>query len=93
MTEAMRARPDVYTAGGVLALDVPTYVERVADSELFEELRRRRYCYILTSRQMGKSSLIVRTRQRLCVSTGVPIGITDFEPTIPRNNEYSITRT
>jgi tetratricopeptide (TPR) repeat protein len=65
MTEATRPRPDVYTAGGTLTLEVPTYVERVADSELFEELRRRHYCYVLTPRQMGKSSLIVRTRKRL----------------------------
>jgi tetratricopeptide (TPR) repeat protein len=65
VTELLRPTPDVYTAGGALPLDVPTYVEREADSELFDELRRRHFCYVLTSRQMGKTSLIVRTRKRL----------------------------
>ena len=65
MMEATRADPNVYTAGGVLRLEVPTYVKREADDQLFEEARRGQYCYILTSRQMGKSSLVVRAMERL----------------------------
>lgn len=43
----------------------PSYVERQADRELFEALLEGEFCYLLTPRQMGKSSLIIRTRRRL----------------------------
>ena len=54
-----------YVTGGTLAGDVPSYVERQADRELYEWLLQGEFCYLLTSRQMGKSSLMVRTADRL----------------------------
>src|SRR5436190_6511186 len=54
-----------YVTGGTLRLDAPSYVERQADRDLFEALLRAEFCYVLTSRQMGKSSLMVHTAARL----------------------------
>jgi hypothetical protein len=54
-----------YVTGGTLQPDAPSYVERHADKELFQWLRESEFCYVLTSRQMGKSSLMVRTCNRL----------------------------
>ena len=41
------------------------YVVRRSDAELFERLERREPCYVLAPRQIGKSSLRVRTQERL----------------------------
>jgi hypothetical protein len=57
--------PHFYVTGGTLRIDAPSYVERQADLDLIGHLRRGEYCYVLTSRQMGKSSLMVRTAHRL----------------------------
>jgi hypothetical protein len=54
-----------YKVGGTLPSDDPSYVERAADTRLFEQIRAGDYCYVLTARQMGKSSLMVRTAKRL----------------------------
>ncbi len=54
-----------YRVGGNLPPDAPSYVERSADEQLYQKLKSGEFCYVLNSRQMGKSSLWVRVKQRL----------------------------
>ncbi|MDM9580217.1 AAA-like domain-containing protein [Nostoc sp. GT001] len=56
---------DQYIFSGSLPENASTYVIREADAQLYEGLKAGKFCYVLNSRQSGKSSLRVRTMQRL----------------------------
>lgn len=54
-----------YQIGGSLPSNAPTYVVRQADRDILDTLLAGEYCYVLNARQMGKSSLRVRTMNQL----------------------------
>src|SRR5258708_7126346 len=54
-----------YVVGGTMRADSLSYIERRADQALFDALVAGEFCYVLTARQMGKSSLMIRTAARL----------------------------
>ena len=61
----MTSSSNFYQLGASLPVDAKSYVRRLADEEFYQKLRSGKFCYVLNSRQMGKSSLRVQTMQRL----------------------------
>lgn len=53
-----------FQSGGALR-SASLYVERAADKDLYEALRKGEFCFVLAPRQIGKSSLCNRVRKRL----------------------------
>ncbi len=65
MRSPAQTNKEFYVVGGTLKPGSPSYVERQADQELYERTLTGDFCYVLTPRQMGKSSLMARTARRL----------------------------
>src|ERR1044072_7521487 len=74
---ATKSATEFYTVGGTMRHDAPSYVERDADKELFSVLMRDEFCHVLTARQMGKSSLMLRTASSLR-NSGISVAVLDF---------------
>ena len=55
----------IFTVGGTVQAGGGIYLPRPADDELLRHCLDGDFCYVLTARQMGKSSLMVRTAERL----------------------------
>lgn len=55
----------MFVAGGAVQAGGGVYLERDADRELLQRCRAGDFTYILTSRQMGKTSLMYRAAERL----------------------------
>src|SRR5262245_6897467 len=67
-----------YITGGTLPPDSPSYISRAADDELFQRCLAGDFCYVLTSRQMGKSSLMAHTAEQLRKDAGTTVAIVDL---------------
>jgi hypothetical protein len=66
-----------YRFSGSLPENASTYVTREADRELYDSLTAGKFCYVLNTRQSGKSSIRVRTMRRLR-DTGVECAAIDL---------------
>ena len=55
----------IYTVGGTVQAGGGIYIPRKADDELLVHCRANKFVFILSSRQVGKSSLMERTAQQL----------------------------
>jgi WD40 repeat protein len=62
---SLPATAGFFATGGAVPLRSPSYCTRSADEELYAGLLRGEFCYILTTRQIGKTSLTARTAERL----------------------------
>ncbi|MCG8368278.1 MAG: AAA-like domain-containing protein [Pseudanabaenales cyanobacterium] len=63
--DASSTPQDIFQASGSLPPEALTYVKRQADEDLYQSVKAGEFCYVLNSRQMGKSSLRVRVMKRL----------------------------
>ncbi len=61
----MASRSNIFTVGGTVQAGGGLYVPRQVDEELLALCRAGTFAYVLTARQMGKSSLMVRTAEEL----------------------------
>ena len=80
-----------YITGGNVPADADSYVTRAADGLLLESLAAGEFCYILTSRQMGKSSLMTRAVRELrdCGITPVVLDLSSQGFHLSRNQWYN----
>ncbi|WP_243714146.1 AAA-like domain-containing protein [Nostoc sp. 106C] len=72
------SNPTIYTVGGKVQAGGGIYIPRQADEELLKLCRDATFAYVLTPRQMGKSSLMVRTAQTLA-DEGIQTVIVDLQ--------------
>lgn len=79
-----------YVAGGTVQAGEGIYIERSADAELIKLCSEGAFAYVLTSRQMGKSSLMIRTAEKLIQEGSHPgiIDLTEFGANITDDQWY-----
>lgn len=66
-------RKRIFTVGGTVQAGSGTYLTRPVDDELLQLCRAGEYAYVLTARQMGKSSLMVQTATALHEETAASV--------------------
>ncbi len=76
--------PLAFKVGGALPPTSPSYITRQADTDLYTCLSQGEYCYVLNTRQVGKTSLRVKVTQRLMASN-VACASIDLSMLLSRN--------
>lgn len=67
----------IFTIGGTVQASGGLYITRYADTQLLDLCRRGQLAYVLTARQVGKSSLMVHTAEQLS-REGIATAIVDL---------------
>ena len=65
----------IYTTGGTVQAGGGLYITRAADAELLSLCRAGAFAFVLYTRQMGKSSLMINTAQALADDNIRPVVI------------------
>ncbi|MBC7806391.1 MAG: AAA-like domain-containing protein [Akkermansiaceae bacterium] len=73
----VKGEKSFYVTGGTLPPTAPSYITRQADTDLYEALIVGQFCYVLNTRQIGKSSLMIRTVRRL-KEDGAAVAVLDL---------------
>ncbi|MBB6050739.1 AAA-like domain-containing protein [Armatimonas rosea] len=63
--DALSPKSSFFVTGGALGVNAPSYVVRQADSQLLTALECGELCYLLDTRQVGKTSLLARCGHQL----------------------------
>jgi hypothetical protein len=85
-------KPTIYTVGGTVQANAEgVYIPRQADEELLQLCRESTFAYVLTPRQLGKSSLMIRTAEQLIDqgSQAVIIDLTQIGTQLSADEWYS----
>jgi hypothetical protein len=69
----------IFTTGGPTQVGGGLYIERQADSDLLEHCRNGEYAFVLSSRQVGKSSLMNNVTRQLKAMDGIESVIIDLQ--------------
>jgi hypothetical protein len=67
-----------FVTGGTMRLTAPSYVKRKADDTLLGVLSNSDFCYVLDTRQMGKSSMMARAAKALR-DEGASVAVVDLQ--------------
>lgn len=65
MSKPEISKASIFTVGGTVQAGSGVYICRKADTELLELCRKGEFTYVLSTRQIGKSSLMVHTSEQL----------------------------
>src|SRR5262245_49899346 len=69
----------IFTNGGPVQVGSGLYIERQADHDLLKHCRNSEYAFVLSSRQVGKSSLMNNVARQLKAQDGIESIIVDLQ--------------
>ncbi len=76
-----------FVTGGALPLGATTYIERSHDDQCFQELAANKWVLLLGPRQQGKTSTLIRLRERL-LDAGYTCILVDMQAYAAQSDDY-----